>query len=256
MEKKKIICLLLSGIFLLMACTKEESAEQTPSAYLEIRFHPSYNNSPLQLNTPLSNTYGEEFTLSVLKFYTGQYSLADVLSGTAEMAGGEPYNLSDYSDPATLSITRSIKPGTYDELSFLIGVDSARNVSGVQSGSLDPANGMFWTWNSGYIYMKLEGNSPVSTEPNGKIEYHIGGFQNPYNAIRKYTGRLTAPDKWELSAGKKISFDINFSIDRFFSVPFPIKISEIPVCTTPGELSANIADNISSAFEVTNFEIK
>jgi len=77
---------------------------------------------------------------------------------------------------------------------------------------------MFWTWNSGYIFFKLEGNSPVSTQPNGKIEYHIGGFQSPTSAIRKYTGQLTGPDKWVLGNGQTISFDINVAIDRFFAL--------------------------------------
>jgi hypothetical protein len=48
---------------------------------------------------------------------------------------------------------------------FLLGVDSARNVSGIQTGALDPARGMFWTWNSGYVMAKIEGSSPSAHVP-------------------------------------------------------------------------------------------
>jgi hypothetical protein len=252
---KKITTIVLFGLFLQTGCKKENSAEPQPSAGIEIRFHPTFNGEPLQLNTPYFNLYGEEFTLSALKFYTGQYSLGDDQAELINFATGEPYYLSDFSNPSTFSFTCPIKPGSYNELSFLIGVDSARNVSGVQSGALDPANGMFWTWNSGYIFFKLEGSSPVSSQPNTKVEYHIGGFRSPYSTIRKFTAKLTTPGKWELAVGKKISFDINFAVDRFFTIPFQLKISDNPVCTTPGELAANIAENIGIAFEVTNFEI-
>jgi hypothetical protein len=34
-------------------------------------------------------------------------------------------------------------------IKFLLGVDSLKNVSGIQTGALDPAKGMFWTWNTG-----------------------------------------------------------------------------------------------------------
>ena len=50
--------------------------------------------------------------------------------------------------------------GNYNSLSFLLGVDSMHNVSGAQTGALDPANDMFWTWNSGYVMAKMEGASP------------------------------------------------------------------------------------------------
>ena len=51
--------------------------------------------------------------------------------------------------------------GDYTELQFLLGVDSLHNVSGAQTDDLDPAKDMFWTWNSGYVMAKMEGNSPA-----------------------------------------------------------------------------------------------
>ncbi|MDB9743990.1 hypothetical protein OAA91_00520 [Fibrobacterales bacterium] len=36
---------------------------------------------------------------------------------------------------------------------------------------------MYWTWNSGHIYFKLEGTSKVSTSPGKRVEYHLGGFR-------------------------------------------------------------------------------
>ena len=66
----------------------------------------------------------------------------------------------------------------------MIGVDSARNTSGAQLGALDPANSMFWSWNSGYIFVRMEGNSPQSTQPYNKLQFHIGGFKGATNCIK------------------------------------------------------------------------
>ena len=38
-----------------------------------------------------------------------------------------------------------------------LGVDSVLNYNGVHEGALDPINGMYWTWQTGYIHCKLEG---------------------------------------------------------------------------------------------------
>jgi len=82
--------------------------------------------------------------------------------------------------------------GTYDSVRFLIGIDSAKNVSGAQAGDLAPSNGMFWSWSSGYIMIKLEGSSPQADFNN--FSFHIGGFMDSDNSntTRWKTISLTA----------------------------------------------------------------
>jgi hypothetical protein len=67
---------------------------------------------------------------------------------------------------------------------FRFGVDSMLQENGVGEGDLDPINGMYWTWNSGYIQMKLEGKFIVDTITSKKFEYHIGGFRNGLNVSK------------------------------------------------------------------------
>ncbi len=73
---------------------------------------------------------------------------------------------------------------------FLLGVDSLHNVSGAQTDALDPAKDMFWTWNTGYVMAKLEGNSPSSALVNNKYEFHVGGFSGKYNVLKKILNLL------------------------------------------------------------------
>jgi hypothetical protein len=79
-----------------------------------------------------------------------------------------------------------VPAGNYTEMSFTIGVDSLRNTMDIakRTGVLDPANNtgensMYWSWNSGYIFLKMEGLSPLAPADgagNKKFRYHIGGF--------------------------------------------------------------------------------
>jgi hypothetical protein len=75
--------------------------------------------------------------------------------------------------------------GNYNRIQFLLGVDSLRNVSGAQTGDLDPVNDMFWDWNTGYIYFKMEGEFKTVQQPAGDAyAIHIGGFKQPYPCLQ------------------------------------------------------------------------
>lgn len=70
------------------------------------------------------------------------------------------------------SINSNLSYASYVRLT--LGVDSTTNAAGVHCCALDPANGMYWSWQSGYIQFKLEGK-----EKNGQqLNLHLGGFSN------------------------------------------------------------------------------
>lgn len=66
-----------------------------------------------------------------------------------------------------------------NKLCFTIGIDSTINAGGVMGDILDPTQGMYWTWQSGFINFKFE-----ATFDQRKIEYHLGGYAYPYNSSR------------------------------------------------------------------------
>lgn len=78
----------------------------------------------------------------------------------------------------------------YDKVQFDIGIDSSTNVSGAMGGALDPTNGMYWTWQSGYINFKLEGRSNNCNTRNHEFQFHLGGYSSPYNSLQTVTFNL------------------------------------------------------------------
>ncbi|WP_051718704.1 MbnP family protein [Hymenobacter sp. IS2118] len=148
----------------------------------------------LALLTLGSRTYstpaGDQFKITTFRQYLSNVKLTKADGST--YAVPDSYYLLDAAVPASqLLALKDIPVGDYQSVSFTVGVDSARNVAGAQTGALDPNNGMFWTWNSGYIYTKLEGTSPQAARAAGVAEgglvFHIGGFKAPNNTIRSVT---------------------------------------------------------------------
>lgn len=243
--------LLLIPFAFLSFFTKQSSTKTSTSAgtgTVKINFVNTVKGKPLQLNTgKYINPFGEAYSISKFKYYISQVSLQ---RAKAVFWEPESFHLIDESNADALHFSFALGAGNYDALNFLLGVDSLHNVSGAQTGALDPLNDMFWTWNSGYVMAKIEGQSPQSTLVNNKLEFHIGGFMGENNVLKNITLNFPAGKSLNIQEGKTSEIVIEADIDTWWQQPNDIKIAEHPVCSTPGLLAKKIADNYSKMFTV------
>lgn len=237
---KNIIVLLL----LYMASSFTYTAVKDTTS-VTFNFINAVKGIPIVLNDSMyTNSTGESYNIKNFKYYISNISL----TGIAASGNKENYFLVDEANADSKSFSINIKPGTYTAVQFTLGVDSLHNVSGAQSGVLDPMNGMFWTWNSGYIMAKLEGSSSASNQVNQRFEYHIGGFSGVNNTVKKIILPLSTP--LVIEAGKTAVINIETDVDAWWQNPHALTITQTPVCTTPGALAKNIADNYSKQFSI------
>ncbi|MBK0383999.1 hypothetical protein I5M32_13605 [Pedobacter sp. SD-b] len=183
---KKIFLMVAIAAVMFTAC-KKDTAGVVGTGTLNFEFENMVGNQPLVLSTQNYTTAkGESFKVDMFKYYISNIELSKY-DGSVYKAP-ESYFLIDQSNAATLKPSLSNVPaGDYTKISFTIGVDSARNFAGAQTGALAPENAMFWSWNSGYVFVKMEGTSPASTGANHNLIFHIGGASATVNAIRKVT---------------------------------------------------------------------
>lgn len=182
------LLVLIAFIFYISSCQKTFTPE-TKTGNVKITFVNTIKGAPIVFNTiNYTNPFAELYTVSKFLYYISNVELP---FATGSFKETESYHLVDESKPASLSFSFSAPLNTYSSFSFMLGVDSLKNVSGAQSGALDPTNGMFWTWSTGYIMAKFEGNSTVSTQVNNKVEYHIGGFAGADKVLKNLS--LTFP---------------------------------------------------------------
>lgn len=161
----------------LFSCKKEKITPQTNTTNtLELHFETLWgpNDDVFTLDTDLIHpTTGDTVHFVTLKYYVSNIKL--VRPDGSKWSQNESYYLVDLSDnPDGMISIPNVPMGEYTGIEYTLGVDSLRNVSGAQTGALSTTNGMFWSWNSGYIFTKIEGTSPQAA--GGSFSYHLGGF--------------------------------------------------------------------------------
>jgi len=251
-----VLCILL--IAAVSSCSKEYSASGTAhtitpkedSFNLSINFIPMVDTLKLNFDSTYHNYWKEEYKVSAFKFYVSSFDLINTDSGRVYHLDTAKCFLVDAADSTTWAVKLLAPVFVYNRISFLIGLDSARNVSGVKTGALDPANGMYWSQSAGYIMAKLEGSSPVA--PGNTIQYNIGGFSGINNVLRKPTLLFPFGNFLQVSAtpGSKSIINISANTNAWFFNPHQIKIETNPSCTTAGPMAKDISENYSKMFSV------
>jgi hypothetical protein len=250
-----ILYSLIGCCILVSACKKELSASSAPTN-ITIQFADVVNTAPLVLNTTTyTNFDGEEYTVTAFKYYISNIQLISI-NGTFQAVPGV-YHLVDAADSASQSLSFGATADSLVALTFLIGVDSAQNVSGTETGDLTPTNGMFWSSSAGYIMAKLEGTSPASTASGNVFLYDIGGFTGQYNVLRTVTLALPGgPFSLNPAKADTLTISLSANVNTWFKGPHVLTIGENPTCTAPGMLASEFADNYAMMFTVTNVQLK
>ncbi|HTF05805.1 MAG TPA: MbnP family protein [Bacteroidia bacterium] len=239
------------------SCKKDDDGtppDNTPAGTGSLRVNvvPMFGDSLMELNTEAYvTTNNDTITFSRYKFYISNVVLTDDGGNTYSVP--ESYFLIDASNTASQTITLNDVPSEhYTSMSFLIGVDSTRNVSGAQTGALDPANGMFWTWSSGYIMAKMEGTSPQSSEQFHAVTYHIGGFSGANSGLRTVTIPLTTSANVSSTVSPLVT--LKSDAREWFESPGTLSITTDAYTMMPGPLSVMIADNYSNMFTLVSVQ--
>ncbi len=248
---RSVIVLTTMGAFLFLNFTSPMQ-KTSKTGIVSFTFNITVKGERLVLNdSQYTNIFGEKYRVSKFKYYISSPGL---IHGNEIKIERNGYHLIDAASPASQHVVFRVPAGSYDKLYFLLGVDSARNCTGAQSGALDPMNDMFWTWNSGYVMAKLEGFSISSAAINQRMEYHIGGYKGNNKVMQKINLAATSPIN--IIAGKTTEVTIETDIDKWWQVNQPVTIQELPICTSPGELAKKIAVNYSNMFSIQSKQIK
>lgn len=234
---------------LLTGCEKDNETPASQLGTVSLAFEQTVGTAPLALSTQTYATpAGDQFKITTFKQYISNIKLTKTDGST--YAVPESYYLIDAAVPTSQELAlKDIPVGDYKSLTFTVGVDSARNVAGAQTGALDPSNNMFWTWNSGYIYTKLEGTSPQAPHAAGAAEgglvFHIGGFKSPNNTIR--TVVLPFPTGISLLIRPDHAPEVHLNVDvlKMFSGPTTIRFATLSN-TMGGANSVLVANNYAA----------
>ena len=135
---------------------------------LEGRFQFNLKNTPLEYVDSLLH-------VETLKCYVGHIELLDM---NKQIIGRDSvsYRLIDFKNSNSLNFSVNTNSNYASYVRLTLGVDSITNAAGIHCCALDPANGMYWSWQSGYIQFKLEGKE----KEGPTLNLHLGGFSNAH----------------------------------------------------------------------------
>lgn len=235
---------LLCSLVLLLGVSRANAQES--GGYLLVHFTHTANGRPLYLyDSTYINAFGESYSLRKLKYYISHFEIP----GSRQPAETDPYHLIELSKDSRPIMLRC-DTGSFQSLRLMIGIDSAANCSGAQSGALDPVQDMFWTWNSGYVIFKMEGESDSSRADLNRIEHHIGGYKGENNVSAVLTLFSPASSPILIRKDKTTHVFIETNLDYYWKGKSDIHLRETSLCTTAGATAKTIAANLPGLFSI------
>jgi hypothetical protein len=270
----KNIALLACILSVLFSCkTKEDPTpdfDESKLAPFSIEFDNIVGDRTFSINNTGSlytNANGEKFSISMLQYFISNIKVATADGKTYTVPQDKSYFMINGADKASRFTKVEVPEGDYSKVTFTLGVDSLRSTMDIskRTGVLDPAaggghsgGGMYWGWNSGYIFFKLEGNSTVVSDdangdPTGKkqFKYHIGGFGGysapTINNIKTITIDLTKAGIAKVRKDRNSNVHLFVDVMKVFNGKNAFSIAAHPNVMF-SDYSVSIASNLTELF--------
>lgn len=240
---------------MMWGCRDKETETPTPvDPKINLIFSHKVGDEEIVQGQFYSRNQGESFSFDMLKYYVSEAALVNTSGDTLYFTG---HNLMDAFNPSRKKASGSFpiddaQMSTFNELIFSVGVSPAFNTSGDQAGDLDPAFGMIWTWSTGYIFMKHEGQFIDSTGATQPLLYHLG-------TSRAYQ-RYSMPIAMTLKKDKTYDIYVDFNFAEVYNSPNLITFTDNNVIQSSGSQDipwiSSMVQNLQNAFSVSSIQIK
>jgi hypothetical protein len=175
------VIVLFSSVLFFSGCKDDDetvpvvATDQTLSFHL----HTNVGNQRAYYDSIYMDATNRKFNVSDFRYYVSNIVL--IKSDNSEYPlTGKVLLVNPYKSEYTVG---SIPAGSYKGFKFMLGLDSIVNHSDPSSyPSSNPLSiqtpNMHWSWSSGYLFLKLEGQCDTSLAANGTVNYpyffHIG----------------------------------------------------------------------------------
>jgi hypothetical protein len=160
-------------------CSKDDH-DHDGTGHVHVYFTNKYDGAAQTSTATYTGTNGRDFKIATNNYYISNVRLVD--HDGAEVPFTGQYLLSKTGENNELEL-EGIAAGHYHHIRFDVGIDSVTNHSDpstyASTSPLAPTTpSMHWSWNSGYIFYRIEGLVDTSAAKNGTVdgewEMHLG----------------------------------------------------------------------------------
>ena len=202
-----------------------------------VSLHLNFQNEPLVLKDKKYVTKtNDTVAITKMKFYLSNIVL-ELEDGT-QYKESNSFHLVDAETLSSLEFyLKNVPDIKIKKIGFAVGIDSKNSISEKFDGDLDPALGMYWAWNTGYINMKLEGKSSSCTSVKKEFQFHIGGYLPKQNALQEI----------ELKIDENQIINIEVELSKWLD---SLTLKETNSIMIPGENAMAMARIYKNIFEI------
>jgi hypothetical protein len=198
---------------------------QQETGTVELIFEPVLNGSAYTMSTSFNTPAGENLKVTDFKFYVSGIGLASDNSkenkalpypGDQEQSGiylanftAPNFNNGNGLNSHKLRFKGVV--GEYSDIRFRMEVPSDYNLANITTNPYpcNASNGMYWSWNSGFKYLVINGTS--TNVPNGgAVHLSIGADKN---CVFNFRSLILAPNLPKIKIEKNKVTQIRFTYD-------------------------------------------
>ncbi|MDX2190454.1 MAG: MbnP family protein [Bacteroidota bacterium] len=254
----KIILLAVFLGVLISSCNKKHDDPQPVQIPVEtakpqnvtFKFKPVKGDSSINFYSTFRTGAGVRFNLSMYRYYLSNIKL--VKNDGSEYSIADKYllvtpNIEEYS-------LGEVPAGDYKGIKFSVGIDSATNHKdptfypntsplSIQSPAIH------WSWNSGYIFMMIEGTCDTTSTGNDVLTY--GRFSKDmffHIGLDKHYRQVSLNKSFNISSSPQ-TITIMADIDKFWT-NVDLKTENQTHSFSNTELAKKVADNFPNMFTV------
>jgi hypothetical protein len=240
------------GMLSLQSCREDEKPPQPSASSAAVTFDARWDGAPFQMQQVYVDAFGNRIRADKFMNYI---SLITLVAEDGTQVPIHDYLLIDFAN--TNQVTAEIPAGTYTALKFGIGVprDKNKDQDPAQYASSSPlsvagSQGMFWVWNTGYIFAKFEGKADTTGTEGVELLTPIAIHTGDDSSYREY---VSQPFSIEISGTSK-TFAVHLNVNQLFS---PVNGNNVDIAqqaithtSTNPELATNFMDNYLAALSL------
>lgn len=206
-----------------MGCTDVEAENYNPDAThddgscqhitndsIKIKIIPTYNNVDLELDSAYSTEEGYNVKFTTISFFISHLANnSDTINESS---------LYDFRDKGSQLLSKRADFNLYPSIQGFIGVDSINNHSDPSAFdnendlNVENAGTMHWGWNTGYIFVKIEGK--VDTLLSGNFNHNFSFHAGTDTFLQQITFENIL---WEQTAQNEHTINLLLSMSDFLS---------------------------------------
>jgi len=230
------------------ACTKKDdninAVPVVPETQITINMkHMVGNNLADFDNIQYTNAFGNLYSVITLKYFVSDFRFYKTNSD-AIFVDQEFYVDALDETTLTLDLNTTLPPDDYTTVSFVFGLNTAKNITGAFPNP--PENAMEWPqpMGGGYHYMKLEGKIDSSGTINN-YQAHTGATMGNANFIN-----VIIPVSFSTMDKEEMNLNIIMDINKWWAVPNMLDLNEVTMIMGNQEMQEKLKANGQYVFSM------